>query len=63
LGIAEAVAAKVTRALTEVPENGFQECDQKFYQLWQKFASAQGNYVLYIDVKLLRIEVFTAVTM
>jgi hypothetical protein len=41
---AEEVTAKVTRALTEVSEIGFQKCFQKLYEHCQKGVIAQGDY-------------------
>jgi hypothetical protein len=40
----EEVSAKVTKALPEVLENGFQECVYKLYEHWQKCVITEGNY-------------------
>jgi hypothetical protein len=39
-----ASTAEVTRALTEVLKNGFQECFQKLHEHWKKCVTAQEKY-------------------
>jgi hypothetical protein len=41
--ITKDVAAKVTRALTEVLKNGFQESFQMLYKYWQKLSLHDGT--------------------
>jgi hypothetical protein len=40
----EEITATVTRALTEISKNCFQEYFHKLYESWQKFVIAQENY-------------------
>jgi hypothetical protein len=39
----EQIITKAARALTEVTQNGFQECFQKLYEHCKKCVTAQGN--------------------
>jgi hypothetical protein len=46
----EEVTAKVTKALTQVQKNDFQECFQMFYGCWRKcvidqWKNSEGNVV------------------
>jgi hypothetical protein len=35
---------KAPTALTDIMNNGYQECFQKLYECWQKCITAQENY-------------------